>query len=117
MIPLPGGQGGSMRSMALKAAVAAIVVAVGACTPPPAPTGRVVSTIAGTPGLPGSADGVGPAASFRKTYGAAIDSAGNVYVVDSDHPPGVANNTIRKVTAGGVVTTLAGTTGVTGSTD
>jgi autotransporter-associated beta strand protein len=62
----------------------------------------VVTTLAGSPGQFGSADGAGSAARFNNPFGAAVDSAGNVYVVDS------FNNTIRKVTPAGVVTTLAG---------
>ena len=71
----------------------------------------VVSTLAGTAGLRGSTDGTGPAARFNSTNGVATDSAGNVYVSEWD------NNTIRKITPAGVVTTLAGTPGVEGSTD
>ena len=104
-----------MKLGAWKAAVAAVAVVVVGCSPPA--SGRVVTTIAGTPGVFGSADGVGSAASFRKTYGAAVDTAGNVYVVDSDRAPNAANNTVRKVTPGGVVTTFAGTAGQTGSID
>jgi hypothetical protein len=40
-----------------------------------------------------------------------VDSAGNVYVADG------GNNTIRKVTAAGVVTTIGGTPGIVGSSD
>ena len=69
----------------------------------------VVTTMAGSPGQWGSADGTGAAASFGEPEGVAVDGAGNVYVADLD------NNTIRKVTAAGVVTTLAGSPGQWGS--
>jgi DNA-binding beta-propeller fold protein YncE len=62
----------------------------------------VVTTLAGTAGQMGSADGTGAAASFYHPYGVAVDGSGNVYVADTD------NNTIRKVTPAGVVTTLVG---------
>lgn len=71
----------------------------------------VVSTLAGTVGTIGGTDGTGAAARFSSPEGVATDSAGNVYVADS------ANNTIRKITPAGVVTTLGGTAGMTGSTD
>src|SRR5204863_9562419 len=62
-------------------------------------------------GIAGSADGMGSAARFNHPWGVATDSAGNVYVADRD------NSTIRKVTPGGVVTTLAGLAGSYGSVD
>jgi hypothetical protein len=71
----------------------------------------VVTTLAGTAGVKGSADGTGAAARFDSPRGVSMDGAGNVYVADTD------NHTIRKITAGGVVTTLAGTAGVSGITD
>jgi sugar lactone lactonase YvrE len=71
----------------------------------------VVSTLAGTAGQHGSADGAGSAASFYYPQGIAVDATGNLYVADTD------NATIRKVTPEGVVTTLAGTAGTYGSTD
>ncbi|WP_235025407.1 NHL repeat-containing protein [Caballeronia terrestris] len=71
----------------------------------------VVTTLAGTPGVSGAADGSGAAARFSYPFGIAADRAGNVYVADS------GNNTIRKITPAGVVTTLAGTAGVSGIAD
>jgi streptogramin lyase len=71
----------------------------------------VVSTFAGTALASGSADGTGAAARFNGPVGVAVDGSGNVYVADTN------NSTIRKITPAGVVTTLAGTTGLIGSTD
>ncbi|MBS4095554.1 MAG: hypothetical protein KGZ83_01780 [Sulfuricella sp.] len=70
----------------------------------------VVTTLAGN-GAQGSADGTGTAASFREPRGIAVDGAGNLYVAD------YMNQTVRKITPAGVVTTLAGTAGVAGSSD
>ncbi|MEO6741649.1 MAG: HYR domain-containing protein [Chthoniobacteraceae bacterium] len=74
------------------------------------PSGAV-STFAGSPGIAGSTDGTGSAARFNSPYSLAVDSSGNVFVADT------ANNTIRTITAGGVVSTLAGSAGFSGSTD
>ncbi|HEX8111442.1 MAG TPA: NHL repeat-containing protein [Kofleriaceae bacterium] len=71
----------------------------------------VVTTLAGTAGMRGSTDGIGAAALFFDPVGVAVDRAGNVYVADN------GNHTIRKITAAGVVTTLAGTAGMDGSVD
>ena len=71
----------------------------------------VVSTFAGLAGTPGSADGTGTSARFTVPHAVAVDTTGTVFVVDH------GNHTIRKVTADGVVTTLAGTAGSAGSTD
>ena len=71
----------------------------------------VVTTLAGLAGSPGSADGTGSAARFNYFVGIAVDSTGNIYISD------YANFTIRKVTPAGVVTTLAGLAGSSGSTD
>jgi DNA-binding beta-propeller fold protein YncE len=71
----------------------------------------VVSTLAGLAGSSGSADGTGNAARFSSSSSLAADSLGNVYVADS------GNKTIRKITSAGVVTTLAGLAGNSGSND
>jgi sugar lactone lactonase YvrE len=73
--------------------------------------GGVVSTIAGKAGVSGSADGVGSNARFSGPYGVAVDYNGNVYVAE------YSNHTIRKITPSGMVTTLAGKAGVSGSAD
>jgi hypothetical protein len=77
-----------------------------------APVGAnwVVTTLAGLAmGSVGSADGTGSAARFNSPEGVAVDSAANLYVADQN------NDTIRQVTPAGVVTTLAGQAGVSGS--
>ena len=71
----------------------------------------VVSTLAGTAGTAGSADGTGTGAQFNYPYGIASDGT-YVYVADAN------NNSIRKIrVASGIVTTLAGAAGSIGSSD
>jgi sugar lactone lactonase YvrE len=74
------------------------------------PAGEV-TTLAGKTEEPGSSDGTGADGSFSNPIGVAVDSNGNVYVADA------GNATIRKITSAGVVTTLAGAAGQTGSAD
>jgi sugar lactone lactonase YvrE len=70
-----------------------------------------VSTLAGNPGVIGSADGTGSGAMFNLPTGLTVDSAGNVYVVDT------GSHTIRKIKPDGTVTTIAGSPGIAGSAD
>ena len=70
-----------------------------------------VTTIAGSAGNSGSADGTGPGARFSSLAGMTSDGT-NLYVVDA------GNNTIRKVViATGAVTTLCGSASNAGSAD
>ena len=65
-------------------------------------SGGTITTVAGNGAYAFSGDG-GPAtsASLNQPFGVAVDSAGNLYIADSD------NNRIRKV-SGGTITTVAG---------
>ncbi len=65
----------------------------------------LVGTLAGMVGQQGAVDATGLNASFGYSQGVAVDAAGNVFVAD------LVNYKIRKVTSGGVVTTLAGSGG------
>ena len=62
----------------------------------------VVTTHAGALAQFGSTDGPAATARFFLPYGVAIDGDGTLYVADS------GNHTIRKITAAGIVSTLAG---------
>jgi len=68
------------------------------------------STLAGNPGG-NNVDGYLDSARFSNPTGMATDSAGNIYVADT------ALHTIRKISPGGFVTTVAGLPGVSGSVD
>ena len=66
-------------------------------------TGGTITTVAGN-GLEGYAGDGNPATAAQLTYpqAVAVDSAGNLYIADSE------NNRVRMVTANGIITTLAG---------
>src|SRR6266850_2078001 len=68
-----------------------------------------VRTVAGLAGVSGCEDGSGSAARFNSPCGLAADRAGNLYVADS------GNYTVRKITPGGAVSTLAGLAGSPGN--
>jgi hypothetical protein len=76
--------------------------------------GGTVSTIAGLPGVWGSADGTNSAARFFQPHGIYAADAATLFVVDS------GNQTLRKISAGGtnwVVSTVAGLPGTAGNAD
>ena len=61
----------------------------------------VVTTLAGAAGAEGNVNGTGSVARFGYPYKICIDESGNLFVSD------YGNNSIRKVTSAGVVTTIA----------
>jgi sugar lactone lactonase YvrE len=71
----------------------------------------VATTFAGAALVRGDADGAGSVAQFNYPSGVAVDTTGNVYVADT------YNDTIRKITAAGTVSTLAGSAGISGAND
>lgn len=75
-----------------------------------APSG-VVSTLAGLSKSSGDADGTGSSARFNSVNGIAVAPNGTIYAADTN------NHTIRKITASGVVTTLAGLAKKKGASD
>ena len=62
----------------------------------------VVTTVAGTAGLAGFADGPGTEAKFAGPVGITIDGSNNLIVAD------IGNNRLRKITPTGVVSTFVG---------
>ena len=71
----------------------------------------MATTLAGLAGVSGTNNGTGSAARFNNPADVAVDSTGNLYVADW------ASHTIRQMTPVGtnwVVTTIAGTPGVSG---
>jgi hypothetical protein len=70
-----------------------------------------VTTFAGTAGVAGSQDGTGTGAQFSNPGGLVFGALGNLFVSDS------GNNTVRAITPAGVVTTVAGAAGLSGTQD
>ncbi|MEN9575224.1 MAG: hypothetical protein RL514_3079 [Verrucomicrobiota bacterium] len=68
------------------------------------------TTIAGQPGVSGSADGVGASARFDTPVSVAVDRFGVLHVADYNH-------IIRKLTPARVVSTFVGLTNTAGTTD
>ena len=73
--------------------------------------GTTISTFAGVGTQGGSIDGVGAGARFSSPSSIVVDTSGNFYIADT------GSHVIRKMTATGVVTTIAGLAGVPGSVD
>jgi len=67
--------------------------------------GYLITTVADTAGSEGSGGDGGPATAAQLNFptGVAVDAAGNLFIADT------FNNRIRKVSANGTITTVAGT--------
>ena len=72
---------------------------------------QLVSTIAGVLETPGFNDGQALSSRFFNPHGIAVDGAGNLYIADR------YNHTIRRISVTGMVTTIAGKAGYSGSQD
>src|SRR5205807_430152 len=72
----------------------------------------VVTTLAGSAGQAGAVDGSASTARFYNPSGVTLDNAGSLYVADT------GNHTIRRITlSNNMVTTFAGSAGLSGNTD
>jgi hypothetical protein len=87
-----------------------------------------VTTWAGLPGTKGSTDGDRAAARFGYVFGLASDAAGSLYVTEMSTPAvnagggctssgGAVGESVRKITAAGQVSTVAGLTHFEGNAD
>ena len=91
-------------ALALVATVVCIWLGLASC-PPAWSVGGSVSTLAGSAGVSGDADGMGGTARFAGPYALACSADGTVYVADTD------NGIVRKVAQDGRVGTLVGVSG------
>src|SRR4051794_34252948 len=70
-----------------------------------------VSTVCGDSGNSGFSDGTGRSATFSSPSGVAVSPDGTIYVTDTD------NQTIRRITSSGSVSTLCGSVRKRGQSD
>jgi hypothetical protein len=103
-LPFAGRRRGLSFALTLIVALATALFALAAAGAPGVAHAAFVSTVAGAAGSSGSQDGP----FFNTPAGVAVDASGNLYCGEGD-------DTIRKITPAGVVTTLAGTGGQAGS--
>lgn len=87
-----------------------LYVANGSCVRKMTPSG-MVSTVAGQCGTRGVVDGPVASARFEGAFGIAIDDLGNIFISED------SKQVVRKISTQGMVTTIAGSSGVKGSVD
>jgi RHS repeat-associated protein len=87
----------------IRMSVAAMLVMAACCASAQIkiPASNTINTVAGA-GLYAGDGGAATSARLNAPAGLAMDSAGNIYIAD------IVNNCVRKVTAAGVITTIAG---------
>jgi sugar lactone lactonase YvrE len=101
--------GGNSDPIASRDAAARRSAIVAAPPPPPPQSNFPLDLLAGEADAIGNLDGPALAARFNNPGGAVSDADGNLYVTDTN------NQTIRKITAAGVVSTIAGRSSPFGS--
>lgn len=107
----PGvGQFGVPTSVAVGSNGVLYVADVANCVIYQVSTSGGISVYSGNPNNPGVQDGSVSSADYDHPAGIAIDGSGNLYVIDDQ-------TVVREITAGGNVSTLAGTPGIFGSSD
>jgi hypothetical protein len=78
---------------------------------------NTVTTLAGSPNMPGIVDGVGSAARFFLPGQITVDDSDIVYVLDGSNLPSIGEGLVRRLDpCSGQVTTIAGTLGKNGVT-
>ena len=105
----------AVTSPVVTSAPPAVIVNPSPESKPPTPVLTVPRSsppiIVGTIGVAGSSDGIGNEARFSSPSALAVDGAGYIYVAD------MGNDTIRKISPSGDVSTLAGLAGHSGKID
>ncbi len=99
------------QGIAVDSAGIAFVTDTGNSTIRKITTAGVVTTFAGSAGLQGGTNDTGSLARFASPLGITRDASNVLYVTDS------TGQTLRKITTAGVVSTLAGAHGLSGSTN